>query len=169
MLNIYVASENITKLNTTYSVFKKQYPLLNIKVFGLKTNSNVPNQPVGIEQTKEGCKNRLIFLLNHVESNKLRHDFLVSIENGIKEPSIDFCCVNIYCNGTILTDVSDLSDEVSFPKNFYNESILSEQKITAGELIEKYYGYPNGEWHQNFGVSRKTQIENTITKILNRQ
>lgn len=179
--NVYVASENQTKLSATYDAINhvlKSCELddFNLKVYGVDVPSNVPNQPVN-EETITGCQNRLDCLMKYVETKQLDCDFFVSIESGafydgeLNSSTIirDHCQVSIIAKSDKHTaQCQKLSNQFTVcPTNFMFESIKSNKTQTIGKLIEKAYGYKTETWHMHFGdkITRHEMIFNTIVEL----
>jgi non-canonical (house-cleaning) NTP pyrophosphatase len=100
---VYVSSHNNQKLQAAwnwsiYNIYcaNGQEYNYNLIVRGINVDSNVPSQPIGIEQTKLGSLNRLNGMKKYLEENNLHYDYLCSYENGIvcleQDVCLDFCC-----------------------------------------------------------------------------
>ena len=77
-IKVLIGSKNPTKVNAVSSAFKKTFPGLLISFIKTDAPSGVSNQPIGDEETKKGCANRL----DHIYK-KESADFYVSIEGGV--------------------------------------------------------------------------------------
>lgn len=178
--NVYVASENQTKLIATYDAInyvlktceKDDY---NLKIYGVDVPSHVSEQPVN-EETLIGCKNRLENLKKYVEFKQLDCDFFVSIESGVyydgeltpQTHVRDHCNVIVVAKSDKHTAMCQkLSTEYTiFPTHFMLESMQQDRTVTVGNLIEKAYGFKAETWHERFGnkISRYEMIFNTIVE-----
>jgi inosine/xanthosine triphosphatase len=79
MPTIIVASTNPVKINATKSAFDQMFPGREHVVEGLSAPSNVPDQPMGTEETILGARNRL----NHIRQQRAEADYWVGIEGGL--------------------------------------------------------------------------------------
>lgn len=173
---IYVSSHNQQKLRAVYEAFVKKLQTNNISVFGLNANSNVPEQPIGIEQTKLGCLNRLTNMKSYLDLHSIKYDYLVSLENGIenwndahseKMVAEDFCCVQIFfrnenkssITSSICLENEDNNTSVIIPEEFYKICLQFEQKKTIGQVISEKTGIPSDSFHQKYNASGLTRIE----------
>jgi len=81
MKKVIVASENPVKLEVAKQAFAKVFPDENFEFVAVKSESGVPDQPMGSEETRQGAHNRLKFI-------KQKHpdaDFWISQEGGLSE------------------------------------------------------------------------------------
>ena len=178
--NVYVASENHTKMSATYDAINHilkscEKDDFNLKIYGVDVSANIPEQPLN-QETYTGCQNRLNNLIKYVEFKKLECDFFVSIESGayfkgeLNSNTVvkDRCQVIMVAKSDNHTATcSNLSKDFTiFPAHFLIESIKYNQTITVGSLIEKAYGYKSDSWHERFGnkISRHQMIFNAIVE-----
>ena len=172
-VNIYVASTNNTKLNSTYiainTYLKKKFisKRIDVNVFGVAVPSDVHEQPIENE-TLTGCENRLNNLIKYVKHYNYKYDVLVSIENGINKNEetgndpYDFCVTQIMCNDEKFTTIS--SHKTYVPRKFVDASMAQNQNVTVGNLIEQEFGLNSGCWHEKFGeLTREEDIVNTLS------
>lgn len=94
-MKVHIGSKNAVKVKTVEDVFR-QYELFKDAVFkGIGVSSDVPEQPVGLEQTLTGAKNRAFHSLEGA-------DMSVGIESGLitrpfeQRPSSNFTYVAIF-------------------------------------------------------------------------
>lgn len=178
--NVYIASENQTKLSATYDAINSVLKICekddyNLKIYGVDISSNVSEQPVN-EETFVGCQNRLDKLMKFVESKQLECDFFVSIESGVyyEEELTSDTVVRDHCQ-VIIVAKSDKhtatcqklsSQSTTFPAHFLIESMQQDRTVTVGKLIEQAYGYKAGMWHERFDskITRHEMIYNTIVE-----
>jgi adenine phosphoribosyltransferase len=174
---IYVATHNIQKLQAVYDSFSKNNKHIIIK--GVNVSSNIHEQPIGINETREGCKNRLYNLIQYLKLNNIKYDHCISIENGIRklennEDYEDFCYIimNNKYNQTkneILEIVSTCSNPI-VPLKYVDMCIEKNQNITIGQIIQNKTGIPKDNWHQYFNDDKKTRVDiicATLNKMLN--
>lgn len=182
-LNIYVASLNESKLKASYDGVrrmldeKNQVHKININVFGMETDSGVSNQPIGDEGVL-GCSNRLQNLCEKIMCTNARPDYIISIENSVKQIGIDFEKETYdYCNIEIVNCLENCSktsktgSPVKIPNKYYDMSIESKQTLSCGHFIEKEFGYKQGFWHEHFGTkeTRCGLMTELISETLNEQ
>lgn len=178
--NVFVASENHTKMSATYDainfVLKScEKDDFNLKIYGVDVPSNVSEQPINNE-TYIGCQNRLNNLIKYVESKQLDCDFFVSIESGayyegeLRPDTIvrDHCQIIIVgMSDKHTATCKNLSKKYTiFPTNFLLESMKQDRNVTVGSLIEKAYGFKPDTWHERFGnkISRHEMIFSAIVE-----
>lgn len=159
ILNIYVASTSEIKLEAVDKAFARFNLKYAYKIYKVNAESNVRSQPVGEEETKKGCINRLNYLKENIDD----YDYLISIENGIfldeNNNAYDQAIVGIYDN-TEEDDDEDLmmrrSMRVYFPNEYYHEAI--KENKTVGELLYRDYGYQKDSWHHKFSKYTRSEI-----------
>jgi inosine/xanthosine triphosphatase len=76
-MKVVVGSKNPVKLNATRNVLERIYP--NIEVSSVDIDSEVPDQPFGLDQTIEGAINRA------KNAYSVEFDLSVGIESGLME------------------------------------------------------------------------------------
>lgn len=74
----YIASTSPIKIAALQATLGSE-----VTVVGRKAASGVPEQPVGIEQTTQGLRNRLEALRRALEDEGVEPDFFAACENGI--------------------------------------------------------------------------------------
>ena len=85
-LNVLVASANPVKIASARKGFGLVFPEQAFEFSGKSVASNVPDQPVGSDQTLEGA-------LNRIRNLKKKHnysDYYVGIEGGIRKKGVDW-------------------------------------------------------------------------------
>lgn len=172
---IYVSSHNKQKLQAAWN-----YALANIidtsinevDVRGINVDSDVPSQPVGIEQTKQGSLNRLINMKKYLETNNIKYDYLFSYENGIMKNDdnlcCDFCCFSFqqfnsalikYGFSNQLFNVVQYSNIVLIPEKYYLMCLELNQEKTIGEIIQDETGIPKDFFHQFYNELNLTRVD----------
>lgn len=188
----FIASNSTLKVDAVSrqlsSVIKNMIPnIAHYGVAGFPVESGINEQPVGLENTREGALNRLQNLKNVVEEELFRSDDLtifVSIENGIfrervsllKSPE-DF----VDNEGYVWVDRAVVIQQI-FYKNFCwdKESISLGVPVplfaveasretnwneTAGSFISKKYHLDPKDWHEAFsGKTRQEILEEAISR-----
>jgi inosine/xanthosine triphosphatase len=77
-MKVIVASANPVKINATEIAFKKMFPKDPIEVIGIESESGVPDQPMGEEETRQGAENRVAFIQEKIKDA----EYWVGIEGG---------------------------------------------------------------------------------------
>lgn len=142
-VNIVLASGSKIKLEAVKAAFQSMTssckPLSDAELnffADLESSSGVPNQPIGLDQTFDGCLNRI----NSIKSAHI-YDYLVAIENGIVvvksqmvELKIDMAVVMIkrMSNGKLFYATSG---GIPFCNKDVAKSLESGQQITAGQFM----------------------------------
>jgi non-canonical (house-cleaning) NTP pyrophosphatase len=156
---IYVASHNEQKLEAVYNTYIKKYPYFNVLVKGIDVSSDVSEQPIG-KETKIGSINRMNNMKKYLDDNNIKYDYCVSLENGINyndEGYFDFCCCNVFKNNEMFKGIT--TDYIYIPKEYYDECVKLEQRVTIGEVIQNFTGIPKNNWHQYFNKHKCTRID----------
>lgn len=86
-MKIVVASTNPVKINATEIAFKKMFPGETVEMIGIESESGVPAQPMGEEETYSGAINRT----GYAAKKFPKSDFWVGIEGGIEENKLGLC------------------------------------------------------------------------------
>lgn len=80
MINLIVASKNPVKIKATASAFKKMFPEIEFKIKGISVPSDVADQPLTDEETKQGAINRA----EKAKKIYRKADYWIGIEGGIQ-------------------------------------------------------------------------------------
>lgn len=81
-LTIHLASQSLLKKEAAQFACQGMFDPLTIDVVGHASQSGVNNQPMGYDETKQGCANRLEFIKS--SATNFDNHILVSIENGVR-------------------------------------------------------------------------------------
>ena len=164
---IFVSSHNEQKMEAAwnqYTKFGKQFV-----VCGVNVSSDIPNQPIGYEQTKQGSLNRFVNMKKYLETSNIEYYHLMSFENGIKKNNenicCDFCCLTFQFHDSNIICLANTNDDVVFPKKFYDLCIEFEQEKTIGEIIQEQIGIPKDSFHQFYNKQNLTRVD-IMSKIL---
>ena len=87
MKKVVVASDNPLKVGVARDAFKKIFPDEEIVIFGKKSISGVPEQPMTSNETLRGAENRLAYI-ESLEGSK-GADYLISMEGGVEHKGLD--------------------------------------------------------------------------------
>jgi hypothetical protein len=174
ILTIYVASTSKVKLQAVKDAFQNRFE--SVAVEGCENIlSEIPEQPIGLEQTKVGCANRLKNLRNQLyERGIVDFQYAVAIENGIclddeRDLPYDIGVIMIYDATNNVAVFEILTEKVYFDKAKYNKTIELNQSITVGDLFAEMNGYNSKDWHMNVDPqqrSRETLLTLAITNHL---
>lgn len=195
---VYVSSHNIQKLQAAYNWCMKNLYYkcdrnsflsginYNFIIKGLNIDSNVPPQPIGLEQTKLGSLNRLKGMQKYLEENNLEYDYLLSFENGIilrqqntwQDTYQDFCCLSFIDNkhnkqiqygfsgglkhgleNDICCIIKNYDKSVNFDKKYYDKCLEFGQTKTISEIIQDDLGIPKDLFHEFFNKEKKSRID----------
>ena len=77
-MRIAVGSANQIKIDAVSEAANQVFQGQDIEVISVKSASGVPDQPIGLEQTLEGAKNRARFALQNTEA-----DLATGLEGGV--------------------------------------------------------------------------------------
>ena len=77
---ILLGSKNPSKLYALKMALKK-LQLANAEIITADVKSNVPSKPIGFEIVR-GCENRNAGLKEYAKANKIKYDYICSIEGG---------------------------------------------------------------------------------------
>jgi len=144
--NICVGSLNPTKVKAVQVAFNQYFK--NFKVYNIKSDSKVSNQPIGLKNITEGAINRATHSLNYmITKKKIQYNiFGVGIESGLvevpytKSGFMDFqFCVIINSEKKI-----SLGSGIAFeyPK-FVIDQILEDHDKEIGEIMGNLAGNAN--------------------------
>lgn len=158
---IYVSSHNEQKLQAAWNLFAKHED--RYVVYGVNVSSDIPNQPIGVEQTKQGSLNRLKNMKKFLDTNNIKYDYLISFENGIKKNNdntyCDFCCLSTQFHYSNITDCNFSNEVVRIPEKFYNMCLEFGQEKTIGEIIQEQTGIPKDSFHQFYNEHGLTRVD----------
>ena len=173
---IYVSSHNKQKLQAgmNYALTNIVCPAINeIIVKGINVDSNIPPQPVNIQQTKQGSLNRLFNMKKYLKTNNIDYDYLFSFENGImknnNDECCDFCCfscqslnsqmVKYGFSNKLDENIYNYDNIVRIPEKYYNICLKFNQEKTIGEVIQDETGIPKDSFHQFYNKRKLNRID----------
>ncbi|GLR71443.1 inosine/xanthosine triphosphatase [Agaribacter marinus] len=89
-LRVIVGSKNPVKINAALTAFQAMFPGNEVLVEGADAPSSVPDQPMNFEETRDGAKNRVEYLIHHQamvaevkERNNELKNFYIAYEGGV--------------------------------------------------------------------------------------
>ena len=137
-MKVLIGSFNPVKLEACRLAFNRVFPDQHIEVSGVDVSSNVSDQPFGLEETRNGAKNRVQELLKQQEKS----DYYVGIEGGITQVGgmiYAFAWMAV-SNGNTLAEAATshfpLPDKVTK---------LIKQGMELGEANDKVFGKHNSK------------------------
>jgi len=136
MKKVIVASENPVKIKVAEKSFKAVFPEEEFEFIGIKSDSGVPDQPMG-EETRMGAENRLKF----IRGKYPEADFWMSQEGGAF-PEGD----NIYNRAWIMvSDKEGFVGESSTAHLYLPKGIVAYMKngLELGDAGDKFFNTQN--------------------------
>ena len=88
MPKITVASQNPVKLKAALTAFSRMFPGGSFEVAGVSVPSGVPDQPMSLNETIAGAKNRA----ENARAAAPEADFWVGIEGGVEDSGLGMAC-----------------------------------------------------------------------------
>lgn len=138
MKKVIVASENPVKVEIAKEAFGLVYPGEEFEFVAIKSDSGVPDQPMG-EETRQGARNRLAF----IQAKFPNADFWISQEGGLFEE-----------NGRLsnrawitISDKAGFTAEAS-TSNFYLPKRVAEyvrEGLELGHANDKFFNTVNSK------------------------
>ena len=132
-MKVLIGTKNPGKIEGAKRALEKYFD--NFEIEGVKIESNVSEQPVGIE-TYNGAVNRVNNLINYAKENNIKADLFLSVESGLTSELGFWAITNIAviknANGEMGTGASG---SVPGP-NHLVESIKTE---TLGVVMDKVF------------------------------
>ncbi len=134
-IKIIVGSKNPVKINAAKHIFAMYFPEHVIECSGVHAPSEVPDQPLGEEQTCLGAQNRVNYCKNHYQA-----DYYVAMEGGAAQFSYGaatFAYV-VIDNGS--QQVTGRSSNLPLPTVFYKALLQGEE---LGDVMDKAFNTTN--------------------------
>ena len=79
-MKVLIGTKNPGKIEGARRALSKYYK--DFEIVGVKAESNVPEQPVGVE-TYQGALNRVNNLMHYAKENNIQADMFISVESGM--------------------------------------------------------------------------------------
>ena len=79
-MKVLIGTKNPGKIEGAKRALSKYYK--DFEIVGVKSESNVPEQPVGVE-TYQGALNRVNNLMHYAKENNIKADMFISVESGM--------------------------------------------------------------------------------------
>ena len=132
-MKVLIGTKNPGKIEGARRALSKYYKDFDIE--GVKVDSNVPEQPVGVE-TYQGALNRVNNLVNYARENNIYADMYISVESGMTQELGFWAITNIAviknANGEM-----GVGSSGSFPVP--NKSVESIKKETLGVVMDRIF------------------------------
>jgi adenine phosphoribosyltransferase len=184
IIKIAIASQNTQKVEAVKEIFNQKFSNVNDKLEFLthKSDSMIPEQPVGIETATAGARNRLNSLPKDIIDSA---DYAIAIENYIEQSKIDNNWNDI---GLVLLKEKDKTQEIiclSQPTLVPEIYVKLAQEMSAGEVSEQGYSVTAAQaiaksfTHKNIdahdwqkeiefgGISRQKLLKDALYKAAN--
>lgn len=134
-IKIIVGSKNPVKINAAKHIFAMYFPEHVIECSGVHAPSEVPDQPLGEEQTCLGAQNRVNYCKSHYQA-----DYYMAMEGGAAQFSYGaatFAYV-VIDNGS--QQVTGRSSNLPLPTVFYKALLQGEE---LGDVMDKAFNTTN--------------------------
>ena len=176
-ITVVIASQSSQKISAVHKAFDEKFPHDTILYIPCKTDSLIPEQPVGFDCAMQGVYNRI----QSIPTDLGEADYVVSIENYIEQ---SFVTQRWYDKGLILVQQSSqeiiMTTNPVFIPDIYIQ--LAQQmsteiselgySITVGTAIQKSFldrSIDPQDWHREVefgGVSRQQLLKEILDKVL---
>lgn len=134
-MKILIGTENKGKVEGAKEAFEKYFS--NIEIIGVKTNSDVSDQPVN-DDIYLGAKNRVQNLIKYSKENGIDADFYIAVESGITDKLGKWIITNI----AVIKDKNGYesfgtSSGFPVPDKYVNEIIETELATVMDKLFNE--------------------------------
>jgi non-canonical (house-cleaning) NTP pyrophosphatase len=178
-LEVLVASEKEVKINAVQRLFEgnPRFVKCHLQITGMKSNSKIAEQPIGIANGRLGCVNRIQDVVDSLErSHQSTDKFICAIENYFEESGDltprDHAFVMIRSpQGQYFEAVSDgirINRKVFLAATRNIPKYETGYAKTIGAYLEEEFGFNGSDWFQDVlppGIvfSREEQILTTLS------
>lgn len=131
-MNVIIASQNPAKIAAVKSAFNLAFPNETFLFEGVSVSSNVPDQPMSCEETKQGAINRV----NNAKKKRINGDYYVGLEAGIEHCST-FAWM-IIDNGNIVGE--SRSSSLPLPPLIINDVTKGKE---LGDVMDEHFNTQN--------------------------
>lgn len=134
-LKIIVGSKNPVKINAAKHIFSMYFPNRIIDCQGVNAPSNVPDQPIGEDETRIGATNRVNYCKQQHQA-----DYYAAMEGGAEQFSYGaatFAYV-VIDNGS--HQVTGRSSNLPLPQSIYNALLKGEE---LGDVMDNAFNTTN--------------------------
>jgi len=134
-LKIVVGSKNPVKINAAKRIFAMYFPEHEIDCQGVDAPSNVPDQPIGEEQTRIGAQNRVTFC-----KNTYKADYYCAMEGGAEQFSYGAATFAYVVINNGSEQSVGRSSNLPLPQVLYNALLNGEE---LGDVMDKAFNTQN--------------------------
>ena len=134
-IKIIVGSKNPVKVNAAKHIFAMYFPEQVIECSGVHAPSDVPDQPIGEEQTCLGAQNRVNYC-------KAQHqaDYYIAMEGGAAQFSYGAATFAYVVIDDGAQQVTGRSSNLPLPPAFYKALLQGEE---LGDVMDKAFNTTN--------------------------
>ena len=136
-LKIIVGSKNPVKINAAKHIFAMYFPEHEIDCQGVDALSNVPDQPIGEEETRVGAQNRVNYCKEHYQAH-----YYVAMEGGAEQFSYGAATFAYVVIDNALNQVVGRSSNLPLPQVLYNALLNGEE---LGDVMDKAFNTTNAK------------------------
>ncbi|BED90215.1 non-canonical purine NTP phosphatase [Pseudoalteromonas sp. MM1] len=134
-LKIIVGSKNPVKINAAKHIFAMYFPDCEIDCQGVNAPSNVPDQPIGEEQTRVGAQNRVTHCKNMYQA-----DYYCAMEGGAEQFSYGAATFAYVVINNGSEQAIGRSSNLPLPQVLYNALLNGEE---LGNVMDKAFNTHN--------------------------
>ena len=135
ILNIIVGSKNPVKVNAAKRVFTVFFPEHDIHCHAIHAPSQVPEQPIGEDETRIGAENRVAYAKQHHQA-----DFYIAMEGGAAQFSYGAATFAFVVIANTSIQSIGRSSNLPLPQVFYN-ALLDGQEL--GDVMDNAFNTTN--------------------------
>jgi len=150
---VVIASKNPVKIEATKAGFQRMFPSLSFDFEGLSVSSNVSDQPMSHEETKEGASNRA----QNAKLDFPNADFWVGIEGGVHQDEF-----GMQAFAWVVVQSCDKTSQAQTAVFYLPEPIakMVKEGIELGEADDIYFGRSNSKQKDGaVGILTKGEID----------
>ncbi|TMP08719.1 non-canonical purine NTP phosphatase [Pseudoalteromonas sp. S3178] len=134
-LKIVVGSKNPVKINAAKHIFAMYFPDHEIDCQGVDAPSNVPDQPIGEEQTRIGAQNRVAFCKDTYKAH-----YYCAMEGGAEQFSYGAATFAYVVINNGSEQSVGRSSNLPLPQVLYNALLNGEE---LGDVMDKAFNTQN--------------------------
>lgn len=134
-LCILVGSKNPVKINAARSIFSLYYPAMTIDCQGVDAPSQVPDQPIGEDETRIGAENRVLYCQQYHQA-----DFYVAMEGGAEQFSYGPATFAFVVIANNQQRVIGRSSNLPLPLSLYNALLQGKE---LGDVMDNAFNTSN--------------------------
>jgi inosine/xanthosine triphosphatase len=163
---VIIASQNPVKIAATQAGFQRMFPKQSFDFEGLSVPSNVSEQPMSQEETREGASNRA----QNAKLDSPNADYWVGIEGGVHQDKF-----GMQAFAWIIVHSCDKASQAQTAVFYLPEPIakMVNDGIELGEADDIYFGRSNSKQKDgavgmltNGEIDRKTYYEHAMVMAL---